>query len=329
MRRLRRVLLWIGGSFVVAALAFGILSWGVRPEQRPALKVHAPLDPARIERGRYLSNHVLGCIECHSARDWTRFGGPVVGAPGAGGDCWGAREGVPGKVCASNITPDDDAGIGAWTDGEVLRAIREGVDREGEALFPSMPFTEYAALSDEDALSVVAYLRTLEPDGKNVPPTEIDFPFSYYIKLLPRKLDGPVATADGDDEVAYGEYLATVGGCRHCHSPIDSRLRLEPGREFSGGREFRGPFGVLRSPNLTSHQTGLGAVDRGYFVKLLRKASSASGGAKRVDPSHNTIMPWIPYGGMSEADASAIFSFLRSVQPKANRVLVRPPRAGS
>ncbi len=64
-----------------------------------------------------------------------------------------AEMGLPGTVVASNITPDPETGIGAWTDGEKLRALREGIGRDGRVLFPMMPYTDYRNLCDEDALA--------------------------------------------------------------------------------------------------------------------------------------------------------------------------------
>ena len=76
----------------------------------------------------------------------------------------------PGKLCVPNITSHATAGIGEWTDGEILRAIREGIGRDGRALFPMMPYTEYRKMSDEDAHAVVAYLRTLPAIDQKVEP---------------------------------------------------------------------------------------------------------------------------------------------------------------
>src|SRR5213078_5341030 len=98
----------------------------------------------------YLVEHVTPCLHCHSTIDTEVFGGDIKpGTEGMGGYQFGASDGVPGFVQAQNITPDPETGLGRWSDGEVLRAIREGVDRNGEALFPMMPYTEFRNLSDE------------------------------------------------------------------------------------------------------------------------------------------------------------------------------------
>ena len=71
--------------------------------------------------------------------------------------------GLPGRIASRNITPDVETGIGAWTDGEKIRAIREGISRDGTMLFPMMPYARFRKMSDEDVMSLVAYLNTLPP----------------------------------------------------------------------------------------------------------------------------------------------------------------------
>jgi hypothetical protein len=75
----------------------------------------------------------------------------------------GPEMGLPGRITSKNLTSDAKTGLGSWTDGEILRAIREGVSKDGHALFPLMPYPNYRTMSDEDAYAIVAYLRTLKP----------------------------------------------------------------------------------------------------------------------------------------------------------------------
>jgi len=84
--------------------------------------------------------------------------------------------GLPGTVTAPNVTPDYESGIGGWTDGEKIRAIREGIDKHGRALFPMMPYKSYASMSDEDVESLVAYLNTLPPMKNPSCPRKYGFP---------------------------------------------------------------------------------------------------------------------------------------------------------
>jgi hypothetical protein len=312
---------------VAAVLGIAAVVATFRPPQRPASLEKVARTPARLARGEYLVRHVLACNECHTARDWSRWGGPSVGRPGAGGDCYNQDHGFPGTVCGSNITADRSTGIGAWTDGEVLRSIREGVDRDGQALFPLMPYTEYRHLSDEDTRAVVAYLRGLPPVRHAVRETEIDFPVSFFIRMAPRPLDGPVLEPDPSDPVRYGEYLATVSGCKFCHTPVDRRNQPIEERAFGGGQEFRGPWGIVASSNLTPHPTGLGQRSRENFVSLFRSFADVSTVAVPTRPGKNTVMPWFAYAGMTDFDLGAIYTYLRTVKPVDSSVEKYPSAA--
>jgi hypothetical protein len=100
--------------------------------------------PERIERGKYLANHVSMCINCHSERDWTKFAGPVVpGTEGEGGELFDQKVGMPGAYYSKNLTPE---GMSKYSDGELFRAITAGVNKEGKALFPLMPYNHYGAM---------------------------------------------------------------------------------------------------------------------------------------------------------------------------------------
>jgi hypothetical protein len=302
-------------GLAVAVAGGGLLYLrGMQPAQRPASTETIERTPARLARGPYLVDHVLGCMDCHARRDLHRYAAPVIGPAGAGGDCLGPRDGIPGRICPPNLTPDPDTGLGAWTDGEILRALREGVARNGRALFPRMPYSEFRALSDEDARAVVVYLRTLPPVQNAVLGPDIRLPVRYLVKLEPRPLEGPVAGPDPHDRAAAGAYLGRVSGCLYCHTPVDSRYHIASGQDYSGGHVFPGPWGVLRSSNLTPHPHGLGGRDARAFVGLF-KAFAPPALPPPVDPSRNTIMPWLSRAGMTEDDLAAIHAHLTTLPP--------------
>ena len=139
-----------------------------QPSSAPPSTIKVAMTPENIERGQYLYHHVLDCDGCHSDRDFSRLGGPVVdGGRGKGGPL--ALEGLPGEVNVPNITADRETGIGAWTDGEKIRAIREGISKDGHMLFPLMPYAGYRYMTDADVQALVAYLNTL-PAVRNAVP---------------------------------------------------------------------------------------------------------------------------------------------------------------
>ena len=89
---------------------------------------------------------------------------------GRGGEEFGQSLGVPGVVYARNITPDPETGIGTWTDDDILRSMTHGIGKNGDTLFPIMPYMNYNRMAKEDLLSIVAYLRTLKPIKNKIPP---------------------------------------------------------------------------------------------------------------------------------------------------------------
>ena len=134
---------------------------------------------ARIERGKYLANHVTVCMDCHSTRDWSRFSGPIMqGALGAGGELFDRKYGMPGSYYSKNITPYS---LGEWSDGELYRAITSGIDRKGKIMFPVMPYPYYAHLDREDVYSIIAYIRSLKPVKSEIPESKSDFPMNIIL----------------------------------------------------------------------------------------------------------------------------------------------------
>jgi mono/diheme cytochrome c family protein len=118
-------------------------------------------DPVR--RGAYLVT-VGHCMECHSA--WSRGVSDFKAGLGGGGRKFPAREGSPEgtpESIAPNITSHPTAGIGAWTDAEISRAITQAIARDGRPLKAPMAYGYYAALSNADLADIVAYLRTVPP----------------------------------------------------------------------------------------------------------------------------------------------------------------------
>lgn len=131
----------------------------------------APADQATVEHGRYLVG-LLGCESCHTD-------GALLGTPNKDRQLAGSQVGIaysdplqeanPGIVYPRNLTPDVQTGIGAWTDQEIMAAIRSGVDNQGRRHLPIMPWPGYSKLTDADAAAITAYLRALPPVKHTVP----------------------------------------------------------------------------------------------------------------------------------------------------------------
>lgn len=313
-----------GGTLLILFAVVGTgLTWlsMKKPASRAASSETVEVTPARLARGEYVVEHVADCLNCHSDH-LTTFGMPIKpGTEGQGGFLFDKNLGIPGVVAAQNITPDRETGIGAWSDGEVLRAMREGVDRNGDALFPMMPYVHFRTMSDEDAKSVLVYLRTLKPIRHSVPAKHIDFPVNLIIKFTPKPVDGPVNAPDPHNAVAHGGYLAELA-CVECHTPHDDKNQLDLTRSYAGGWTMRGPWGRVVTANLTPDPNGfLGRATKAEFIGRFRAfAHMDAHNSPAVPPGRNTIMPWLAFSKMTDQDLGAIYDYLRTVKPVANRV---------
>ena len=305
----------IAGLVVVLAAAITVtIGWRpfIGPKARPLTNRVFEATPVRLERGRYLTEGLLGCFGCHAEHEWAQHEAPLI--PGTLGEGFGfPLEGLPGRVVPSNITPDRETGAGNWTDDQLARAIREGIGNDGRALFPFMPYPNFRHLSDEDLAAVIAYLRSVPPVKKAVPKTEIIFPVKYLMRSVPEPLTEPVAPPDLSTPVSRGKYLVTVGGCSDCHTPQQRGVPIA-GLEYAGGAELKGPWGTVASANITPDPSGISYYDEELFIETIRTGYVK--GARKLSP----IMPWHEYRNLSDEDLKAIFACLRTLKAVQHRV---------
>lgn len=264
----------------------------------------------RMERGKYLSEAVMGCFDCHSERDWNLEGAPLIQSRMGAGRVWTA-DGFPWLV-SNNITPERETGAGAWSDDMLARAVREGIGHDGRALFSLMPYQNYREMSDEDLASVISYLRSIPPVQNRLPVTEIPFPLSRFIQSAPQPLEGAVPAPDVSDPVKRGRYLTRMAGCSDCHTPQDKGQPLA-GLEFAGGFVLQSPKGAVASMNITQASSGISYYDEALFLNLMRTGRV---GARSLSP----VMPWVFYRNMTDEDLRAIFAYLRTLKPVNHQV---------
>jgi mono/diheme cytochrome c family protein len=272
----------------------------------------------QVERGSYLANHVTVCMDCHSTRDWSLFTGPMnADSLGAGGEKFNQDMGFPGSFYAPNITP---YGLKGWTDGEILRAVTTGVNKEGKALFPIMGAHRFGKMDRRDIYDIIAYLRTIKPIQKNIPESEADFPVNFIINTMPKPANFQKRPAESDS-VKYGGYLVNAAGCVECHSKTDKGSIIE-GTEFGGGMEFGQPGGVVRSANITFDKaSGIGNWNKAAFVGRFKAFAPQNYTPAKLQPGQlNTPMPWTMYAGMKTTDLEAIYAYLESIKPISNTV---------
>jgi mono/diheme cytochrome c family protein len=273
-----------------------------------------------IAHGEYLANHVAACMDCHSKRDFTKYAGPVVpGSEGGGGLLFGPKFGLPGMIYGKNITPDSATGIGTWTDDEILRAMTQGISKNGDTLFPIMPYPNFNRMAKTDLLSIIAYIRTLKPITNVAPARQLFVPIAavYPGKFLQPSVDSNMAPP-ASDVVKYGGYLAMMADCGTCHSPLTPQ-GPDHTRMFAGGYIFDLGSNKVASANITPDSTGIGAWSEERFMnKFITYRDSSQ--INRDPGNQNTIMPLSLYSGMKDEDLKAIYAYLRTVQPIKNVV---------
>jgi len=255
-----------------------------------------------VERGAYLVGTIMTCNNCH-----TPMGpkGPLFDKQLSGGLVFDMP---PFKVTAANITPDRETGIGTWSDADIKQTLRSGIRPNGVVLAGVMPSGFYGILSDPDMDAIVAYLRSVKPISNKVPAP-------IYRTAMSREMfpggDKPMANGGGDSKVMRGFYLATIGHCMECHTPIEKGRHDFAGRLGVGGQDFPGPWGVSVSRNITSDPgKGLGKWTDAEIKRAITQGISRDG-SKLFPP-----MGFSYYARMTDADLDALVAWVRTVPPK-------------
>jgi mono/diheme cytochrome c family protein len=312
-------------SFIVAFLFIGAIAGYIYilkafPKVGPAPELKISVTPELVKRGEYLFNHVTACADCHSTRDYSKYAGPVVpGTIGKGGFEFNEEFGLPGKFYAKNITP---ASLSNWTDGEIFRAITEGVDKNNEPLFPLMPFLSFGKMAKEDIYAIIAYMRTLQPIENNVSASRPSFPMNIIMRTIPQKNELQ-SIPDKSNSIEYGKYLVSASGCNDCHTPQE-KGEFKMDKYLSGGQEYKLPGNVIVRPaNITPHRpSGIGDWTKEQFILKFKSFREPEYKAPEVkEGGFNTFMPWTFFAGMTDEDLGAIYDYLMTVKPINNNVV--------
>lgn len=299
-----RFLLLVSG---IAALALSCHRWSVA---LPALSPATVGDTTGlIERGEYVVRNAAVCGHCHAADPKRDADGPLSGG-------MEFKDWRIGTARASNITPDSSTGIGAWSDAEVVRALRNGERNDGRLLAPVMPYEWFHQMSDRDALAVSRYLRS-RPAVRNAVRQRPSIWFNLGKLFLLGPKGGTSATAPAREATAeYGAYLSQhVALCADCHTPR-SGLRSLPDRRRLLAGNARPPKGFPANPaNLTPDSaTGIGAWSEQDFLRTLRTGVNPGG------DSLHPFMPWREVRRMSDDDLRAIYRYLRTLPAIRNEI---------
>ncbi len=256
---------------------------------------------ANTDNGKYLFN-ASGCNACHGSGRTTEVlsGGLEMDT-------------AIGKFYAPNISPHAN-GIGGWTNAQFLNAVMQGIDRDGNNLYPVMPYTAYGGMKPEDVLDIKAYIDTMIASDAVSKEHEIAFPYSRQTTItLWKRSHFNVAAYQSREETQMerGRYLVeNVGGCGECHTPRTTTYGLDMDKAYTGEKGLTGAV----APDISKGRMAGLASPEMFTVGLIDEGKKLSG-APLTDP----VMREIAHGlsALTENDRTAIYAFLsdREVKP--------------
>jgi len=256
-----------------------------------------------ISRGRYIAA-ASDCAACHTA--------PNGGQPFAGG--YGIVSPL-GTIVSTNITPSMTDGIGTYTEEEFAHAVRDGAAKDGSHLYPAMPYTAYAKMTDDDVKALYAYfMHEVKPVDHQPQKTELPFPFSIRTSMAAWNflfLDKTRFTPDASKSQAWnrGAYLSeALAHCSTCHTPRNALMAEQSSKALSGGS-----LGSWYAPNITSDPiSGIGDWTQDELVQYLRTGHIA-GKAQAAGPMAEAIEHSLQH--LTDEDLKAIAVYVRDVTP--------------
>lgn len=219
----------LAGLVVILAVAFAAFyAWAYNSEIAPVSPAVSAFDPGIVAKGAQLAA-IGNCAVCH-----TQSGGK----PFAGGF---PIETPFGTVYGSNITPDIETGIGNWSQAAFVRAMRTGVDRKGNHLYPAFPYDHFTKTTDNDLAALYAFMMTREPVRQENRPPDLIGPLNWRLFAAGWKLlflrQGEYQTDSAQSAVwNRGAYLVEgLGHCGACHTPRNVFGAEKRGEQFDGG----------------------------------------------------------------------------------------------
>ncbi len=296
MPRLKRVI----SVVLVSVGAFGLMAAGTvygvstsaltKTFDAPLRDVPVATDSATLARGAHLVTAVGKCVDCHSAD----FGGKVF-----------IDDPALGRVSATNLTAGRGGVLAQYTDAELARAIRHGIKRDGRGAL-IMPSDDWITLADEDVGAIISYIRSMPAVDRELPPTELravgrTLLTVGQLPIIPaERIDHSITARVSmpiDSSVAYGKYMADVGGCTGCHGP-----------GLSGGKIPGTPPDFKPASNLTPD--GIGRLTDTELESVLRTG-------RRPDGSElDALMPWRYTALLTPVEMRALIRYLRTVDAK-------------
>ncbi|MCF2870725.1 cytochrome c [Octadecabacter sp. G9-8] len=237
--------------------------------------------------------HAAGCASCHSAEGTDAL---------AGGKSFVSDFGT---FYAPNISTDVDHGIGAWSDHDLASAMIAGVSPNGAHYYPAFPYTTYSKMTPQDAVDLIAHLRSLPADATPSRDHDVGFPFNIRRLLGGWKFlfasDDWVVADVATPELERGRYLVeALGHCAECHTPRNALGALNTGDWMRGAAN---PSGDGTIPSVHSDDLGWSAQDIAIYLDSGFTPDFDTVGGEMVDVVDNTSQ-------LSDEDRAAIAAYL-------------------
>jgi mono/diheme cytochrome c family protein len=303
-RGMKRLLAVIAILAVIGAVAYVVANRTDGAAGAAPTLAGAPASAGVLARGEYLTK-AADCIACHTV--------PESGKPFAGGVAFKLPVGT---IYSSNITADPASGIGSWSDEEFVRAVRDGIRKDGQHLYPAFPYTSYTQLSRDDVLAIKAYLTSLPPIAQSNRANDLHFPFDQrwaigFWNAAFFRSQRFATDAARTPQWNSGAYLAiALGHCAECHTPRNAGFGLEHGRELAGA-ELQG----WRAYNITPDpKYGVGAWSDADLAAY-RKTGLAAGHGSAGGPMGEAVAHGLQF--LDPGDIAALVAYLRTVPATA------------
>lgn len=251
-----------------------------------------------ISKGQYIAI-AADCAACHTTKGGAAFaGGYAIDSP-------------MGAIWSTNITPSKQFGIGNYTQEQFARAVREGVTPDGHRLYPAMPYTAYAMMTDEDMAALYQYFMTeVKPVEVASKETKLPFPFNVRASMIGWNAiyaNNKPFTPDAGKSQEYnrGNYLVNgLAHCSACHTPRTLLMGEDIHRPLGGGS-----LGAWYAPNISSDKAaGIGGWSDDELYTYL-KTGHVMGKAQAAGPMAEAVEHSLQYLG--DGDLRAIVTYLK------------------
>ena len=295
------------GLLCLLLLAGSALVWWLNVRGEPDMGAPPPAlaaTPAQVTRGAYLAQ-AGNCMACHTSRGGTPYaGGAAIPTPF-------------GAIYGSNLTPDREHGIGAWSSTEFWRALHHGRSRDGRLLYPAFPYTSYTQVTREDSDALFAYLQSLSAAPQPNRAHALRWPYNQQAALavwraLFFRAETYTAEPMQTPEWNRGAYLVRgLGHCAACHTTRNTLGATDDSQALAGGLI---PMQNWYAPALTSaSESGVADWPQHDVVALLQTGVSPRGWV--TGPMAEVVLRSTQH--LTQTDLLAMASYLKSLPQTA------------